>query len=136
MRVLLYMALVARDKDAEPWFQLGHSALAELALGRKPDGASLRSVRRSVTELQRAGAITTSRRATYGKRGTQHVRYRLHLDSPAPSPPDRKRPMDMPVDNPDPPDGNRPMPNGAIGHSASYAPESIGHFVVVHRSES
>lgn len=90
MRALVYMALVARDADSEPWFGLGHEALSEQALGRKvppPEQgkarrAALRSVERVITELRNAGAIRTIKRATFGARGTTHVHYRLYLDRP------------------------------------------------------
>ena len=130
LRVLTYMALVARDNDAAPWFGQGHEALAVFALSLTPDDAGLRAVRRAVTALHDAGAIETVRRATFGKRGTSHVQYRLWLDGPCPQ--DGQRPMapvdNHPakhVDNPAPQDAQRPM-----------AAESIGRSVVVHRTVS
>lgn len=126
LRVLTYMALVARDQDAEPWFSMGHEEISRFALGRPVPAAegherdaALRAVRRAVTELHGAGAIQTARRATYGVRGNSPVRYRLYLDAPRPdtSPPDGKRPMDNPVENTSPPDGFRPMDGEAIGRN-------------------
>jgi hypothetical protein len=106
MRGLAYMALVARDHDAEPWFGLGWEALAELAFGRKvpsaeddPQGrkAALRVAERAVAELAAAGAIRTIKRATFGKRGTFPARYRLYLTEPwQGSPPHAKRGMTTP----------------------------------------
>ena len=108
MRVLVYMCLVARDGDAEPWFGLGHEALSEMALGTPvpdrvadPKGheAALRAVRRAITSLQAAGAIRTAERARFGTQLARHVRYRLYPAEPAAqvdrkaTPPDEKRPM-------------------------------------------
>jgi hypothetical protein len=133
LRLLAYMALVARDNDAAPWFGLGQEALAELALGQKPSDASMRAVRRAVTALRDAGAICTAKRATYGKRGTTNVRYRLHLECPCDcKPPDAQRPMDNhpgdPVDNPSPPDGERPMDGS--GHRTVSDLWTTGHRTV------
>lgn len=89
MQLLVYMSLVARDYDADPWFGLGHEDLATVALGLKlpddPDNrraydAVLRKVRRHITPLLDKGAIETRDRATFGPRGTTHVVYRLFLD--------------------------------------------------------
>lgn len=97
LRLLVYMALVARDDDAEPWFALGHEALARFALAmdlpelddddprsRAARDAVLRKVRRAVTTLHRRRAIETTRKATFGHRGPGPVRYRLWLDGPKP----------------------------------------------------
>lgn len=108
LRVLVYMALTARDGDAEPWFGLGHEILATMALSRKPDGAGLRAVRRAVTELHRAGAITMVKRPTNKGR---HVHYRLWITHPSPDaqrPTTVDKPLVEPVDNPPSPDGERP----------------------------
>ena len=117
MRVFVYMAIVARDGDAEPWFGLGHEALAELALGRKPSPASLRSVRRAITELHNAGAITTAKRPTNQGR---HVHYRLWLSGPSPDAERPTTPVDNrpsePVDNPPSPDAQRPVNGSVVGH--------------------
>ena len=126
LRVFVYMALVAMDGDAEPWFGLGHEAISELALGRKvPDKdknpaeheATLRSVRRAMSELQAAGAVRTSERARFGSQRAQNARYRLYLDGPCPAgetPPPRKSkrpPKRTPPDayRPNGPDAERPM---------------------------
>lgn len=94
MRLLIYMALIARDHDAEPWYGLGHADLAVMALGlelpadngnpqdRAKRDAVLRKVRRHITPLLEAGAIEVKHRATYGALGAKHVVYRLHLDGP------------------------------------------------------
>lgn len=116
VRVLTYMAIVARDNDAEPWFGLGHEALAEMALGIKPDDAGLRAVRRAITELHKAGAITTAKRPSNQGR---HVQYRLWLSGPSP---DGKRPITPvdncpaePVDNHSSPDAQRPITAPVVG---------------------
>jgi len=121
MRVLVYMALIARDKDAEPWFSQGHEVLAEMALALPAPGSpqAARVVRRAITQLHARGAIRTVKRATYGKRGTSNVHYRLYLDGPQPQVTNR------PVDNSQPQVTDRPM-----------ADEAIGHSVVAHRSLS
>ena len=126
LRVFVYMALIAMDGDAEPWFGLGHEALSELALGRKvPDKdedpaeheAALRSVRRAITELQAKGAIRTSERARFGSQRAQNARYRLYLDKPCPEgeqPPPREWKRGRPDGRrPNGPDAKRPM--GADG---------------------
>lgn len=121
LRLLVYMALVARDGDAAPWYGQGHEALAMFALNRTPDDAGLRAVRRSLTPLFAAGALETVKRATYGKRGTSQVHYRLWLDGPRPQ--DAERPVDNPVanpvENPAPQDADRPMAGESIGRSLS-----------------
>jgi hypothetical protein len=92
-RVLAYMALRARDEDADPWFGLGHEHLAIKVLGLKmserttPKGqkdydVQLRRVRRAITQLINEKAIETRDHATYGLQGTSHVVYRLFLDGP------------------------------------------------------
>jgi hypothetical protein len=128
LRVLVYMALVARDKDATPWFSQGHDVLAEMALALPDPGSpqASRAVRRAITQLHGQGAIRTIKRATYGKRGTSNVHYRLYLDGPDPDRPQvTERPMDKSVDNSRPQVAQRPMVS-----------ESIGRSVVVHRSLS
>lgn len=108
LNVLAYMALVALDKDKEPAWWEGHEMLAIRCFGRpEPVGETdLRAVRRAITPLFGAGAITTIRHGS-GTRGRLiTVRYRLWLDQPAP-------------------DGKRPK----------QAPR-IGRKVVVHRTES
>ena len=131
LRVLVYMALVAKDADSKPWYSQGHEALSEMALGTPvPDEPKaerdkvLRVVRRAITQLHQAGAIRTVKRATYGKRGTSNVHYRLYLDGPGPDRPQvTQRPTAKPVDNSRAQVTQRPMVS-----------ESIGHSVVAHRS--
>lgn len=90
LRMLIYMALVARDRDSEPWCSIGHEAIAEFALSRTVPGHDdtrgrklvLRIVERGMTELADAGAIRTMRRATFGRHGVTPARYRLYLDQP------------------------------------------------------
>lgn len=87
MQVLVYMAAVSRDHDAEPWFGLGHKALAEWALGRPQpvaddepgDPADLRAVRRAMTPLIDAGAVYVMRRASPNRAGHKTVKYGLNL---------------------------------------------------------
>ena len=94
LRVLVYMALVARDDDSDPWYGQLHETLGAGALGLdipEPDDTpetqaqrdvALRTVRRAITALHKAGAIETTRRATFGTRGARPARYRLYLDGP------------------------------------------------------
>lgn len=81
MQCLIYMALVSMDGDDQPWFGMGHEALAELALGRpKPITESdLRAVRRAIEPLL-AEAIEADRRPANRGDGPSTVRYRLNLD--------------------------------------------------------
>lgn len=134
LRVLAYMALVARDGDAEPWFGLGHEALSEQALGHPLNGnekdreAALRAVRRAITELHQAGAITTAKRPTnQGRR----VHYRLWIDGPSP---DAQRPtIPAPVDNPGPkPVENSPSPDA----QRPTTPPVVGRKFDGHRTNS
>lgn len=83
MQLLVYMALIAVDKDEEPWFGMGHDALAQLALGREPGRAGVKAVERAIGPLFDEGAITTQRHAAVRSDGPSTVRYRLHLDAPA-----------------------------------------------------
>lgn len=127
LRALTYMALVARDGDAQPWFGLGHDALSELALGCALNGdprhndAALRSVRRVITELRRAGAVTLLKAPTQGR----HAHYRLWLDGPSP---DAQRPVNNPagepVDTGESPDAQRPTAKRVTGRSASRPPDA------------
>lgn len=154
MRVLVYMALVARDGDGQPWFRLGHEAIAELALGRaipaddpKERDAILRSVRKTITKLADAGAIRTSKRAVFGSRGTQFCEYRLYLDAPCddgrrtaqearspdsegPMPPEPQGPM-APVDNQPGNPVDNPRPQELKGPMAA---EAIGTSGAGHRN--
>jgi hypothetical protein len=81
MQVLLYMALVSKDADANPWFSKGREALAEHALGRTVpfDRADARAVERAVEPLLAVGAIETDRRASVRRDGSSTARYRLNL---------------------------------------------------------
>lgn len=94
IRLMAYMALRSVDGDAEPWCAVGHRDLATIGLGmdldpddQKKADAVLRKVRRFVGQLTEAGAITMTRRATYGVRGEVPAKYRLNLDGRPPSPP-------------------------------------------------
>ena len=90
LRVLVYMALVSRDRDSEPWCSIGHEGISEFALSRplpsydttKLRKQALRIVERAMTELADAGAIRTIKRATYSRHGVTPARYRLYLDKP------------------------------------------------------
>lgn len=81
MLCLLYMALVAKDADAEPWYGKGHAALAEHALGRPSPitRKDIKAVERAVQPLIALGAITTDRPAAPRAEGPRTARYRLHL---------------------------------------------------------
>lgn len=119
LRVLVFMALTARDDDIKPWFGLGHQVLAERALSLKPDDAGLRAVRRAVTKLHQAGAITTIARPT--NRG-RHVHYQLWLLSPSPDahrPTSVDKPSPKPVENGSSPDAQRPITPPVVGRSVS-----------------
>jgi hypothetical protein len=110
LNLLAYMALVSVDKDAEPWWSQGHEMLAIQVLGEPEPvtDAALRAVRRGITPLFEAGAITAARRSSgHGGRVIQ-VRYRLWLTCPAPD-------GNRPVHNGATPDGNRPIRNGGVG---------------------
>jgi len=99
--VLVYMALVSKDADAEPWWSQGHEILAENAMGRDPlqltgdekaDALAIeamrRAVERTITPLFDVGAITVARHSSGRPGNPIHVRYRLWLVHPAP---DEKR---------------------------------------------
>lgn len=84
MNILLYMAVVSKDNDERPWFTLGHAALAVHAMGREnPDETDLRAVRRAMTPLLDAGALTVDRKPAARATGKTTARYRLNLDSEA-----------------------------------------------------
>lgn len=91
LSVLVYMALVALDADAQPMFWQGAEAIAVHCLGRcEPLSKSdMRAVERAITPLYAAGAITIDRvpSGRHGKTGLT-ARYRLWLLEPAP---DEKR---------------------------------------------
>lgn len=104
LSVLAYMALVALDRDKDPSWWEGHEMLAIRCLGR-PEPLSdtdLRAVRRAITPLFRAGAITIVRHAAGHRGRTVTVRYKLWLEHPAP-------------------DGKRPKPASGIGR------KTVGH---------
>jgi hypothetical protein len=87
MQVLAYMAAVSVDKDPEPWFGLGHKALAEFALGRPQpldedepgDPVDLRAVRRAIQPLLESGAVYVIRRASPNRVSHKTVRYGLNV---------------------------------------------------------
>lgn len=80
MQILAYMALVSIDADERPWYGEGHHALAEHAMGRlSPNESDLRAVRRAVTPLIAAGAVTVDRKGAARAQGPSTVRYRLNL---------------------------------------------------------
>jgi hypothetical protein len=81
MVLLAYMAAVSKDSDANPWFGMGHQALAQFALGRPaPAGrADIKAVERSIAPLVAVGAIATARRAAPRGEGPKTVRYLLNL---------------------------------------------------------
>lgn len=125
MNVLVFMSLVAMDKDSEPKFWEGHEALAVHCLGRDEasiDDSDLRAVRRAITPLFKAGAITVAQHSS--GRGEKHgrVTYRLHLVTPAQ---DGKRPMGDQGSIGPAPDGKCPVDIGSTGRN-----------VAEHRTES
>lgn len=115
--VLAYMALRARDHDAEPWYGAGHEELATMALGLKMGteaerAAGFRAVRRAFTALHKAKAVETIRHARPGKQAS----YRLWLDG-------RTQDAHRPVNNPPETAGHRTPSDlrraGNVGRSAS-----------------
>lgn len=116
-RLLVYMALRARDDDEEPWFGLGHEHLAIKVLGLKMSerttvrgqqayDVQLRRVRRAVTQLVNEKAIETRDHATFTRHGTSHVIYRLYLDGPG---------LSRPPHLPELPDFHLPPLTGHLG---------------------
>lgn len=80
-KVFTYMCLVSKDSDEEPWFGMGHEALAIFAL-RRPEpitATDVRAVERAITELHAKGAIVTTRKASMRRSGQHTARYRLEL---------------------------------------------------------
>jgi hypothetical protein len=92
LSVLVYMSLVALDKDEEPSWWEGHDMLALRCLGASEPvtDADRRSVRRAITKLFDAGAITVARHSSGHGPKVITARYRLWLTHPAP---DEKRPV-------------------------------------------
>lgn len=85
LNVLAYMALVALDRNSEPCWWEGHDMIAVRCLGHPEpvSEAALRAVRRAISPLFKAGAITTDRHSSgHGSRYVT-VRYRLWLVQPA-----------------------------------------------------
>lgn len=81
MQLLAYMALVSKDADADPWFGMGHQALALHAL-RRPEPIQekdIKAVERGISRLLQIGAIVTDRPAAPRRDGPKTVRYRLQL---------------------------------------------------------
>jgi hypothetical protein len=119
INVLVFMSLVAMDKDREPEYWEGHEALAVHCLGRDEasiDGSDLRAVRRAITPLFEKGAITVTRHSSgRGEKGVT-ARYRLWLVTPAP---DEKRPVDNQDAVSPSPDGNRPTAGASIGRKVA-----------------
>lgn len=103
LAVLVYMALVSKDKDAWPWFTLGQHAIAEHALGRPdPRDSDLRAVQRAIGPLIDVEAITVDRAGAARSDGNTTARYRLNLHEEA----DRARREWL-----DTPDGKRRVSN-------------------------
>lgn len=114
--LLAYMALRARDNDAAPWYGAGHDELASVALGlpmgtEREHQNGIRYVRRAMTALHKAGAVTTHRYARPGR----HATYLLWLDTPAPVDNRLKRRTRTVL---------RPIEN--VGRSASSEPPNVG----------
>lgn len=126
MQVLVYMALVSRDADAQPWYSQGHRALAEHALGRaEPDEADVRAVGRAMTALLRAGAVSVVRRGAVRVDGPSTAKYRLHLHTPDTG----RKPSDVDaVENPAQDPSHRTENGGDTGRfSAAHRTESGAH---------
>lgn len=83
LNVLLYMALVSKDSDREPWFSKGHAAIADAALGRRlpHSRADIAAVERAIRPLLDVKAIRTDRRAAVRSSGASTCRYRLNLSA-------------------------------------------------------
>ena len=117
MKVLAYMALVSLDHASEPSYWEGHEMLAIRCFGASEPvtDSDLRAVRRAITPLLEAGAITTIRHASGHRGRIITARYRLWITEPAP---DAKRPkrrsrigrktVSHRTENGLAPDGNRP----------------------------
>ena len=123
LNALAYMALVALDKHGEPSWWEGHEMLAIRCLGcsEPVSPADLRAVRRAVTPLFAAGAITTVRHASGHRGRITTVRYRLWLDHPAPDAFRRKPDCAQ--------DGNRPK------HRVSIGRKTVEHRTVSGRAQ-
>lgn len=84
LSLLVYMALVSKDSDPNPWYGQGHEALARFAMGRgrhaKVGTADLRAVDRGLKPLREVGAIETDRPAAVRRDGPNTARYRLDLN--------------------------------------------------------
>ena len=122
LSVLVYMALVSMDKDAEPWWSQGHEILAAIPLGRRGPirNADLRAVERAITSLFEAGAITVDKHSSGHPGNSQHVRYRLWLTHPAPD--ENRR-----VENRAAPDENRRAPgDGTRRKVVSHPTKTVG----------
>ena len=124
--ILAYMALRARDNDAAPWYGAGHDELAAVGLGL-PMGTEhdrqngIRAVRRAMTALHAAGAVTTHRYARPGK----HATYLLWLDTPAAVDNRRKRRTPTVLRTPE-----------NVGRSATYEHPNVGRSVAKRRTLS
>lgn len=124
MNVLAYMALISMDRDREPHYWEGHKALAVHCLGRDEesiDDSDLRAVRRAITPLFKAGAITVAQHSSGRGEKSGRVSYRLHIATPAQ---DGNRPVDSEALADPAPDGNHPVDTASIGRN-----------VVEHRTE-
>jgi hypothetical protein len=90
LNVLVYMALVALDRDGAPSWWEGHEILAIRCFARSEPitKSDLRAVERAITPLFDVGAITVARHSSGNPGKTITVRYRLWLVTPAP---DEKR---------------------------------------------
>jgi hypothetical protein len=119
LNVLVYMALVALDRDDDKRYWLGHEAIAVHCLGRDEaslDDSDLRAVRRAITPLFEAGAITVAQHSSgRGEKGGRAT-YRLHLVTPAS---DEKRPVDNQPSAASAPDGNRPVDTASTGRKVA-----------------
>lgn len=120
-RLLLYMALVAKDNTPEPTFWQGRDSLAEIALGVKCDENGYRVARRAVADLVKAGAIERKYVGHIGKRSE----YRIHA-SPNPGKGGRQSPPRVEVegDATVPHKGDTSVRKGGQIRSSRGTPES------------
>lgn len=118
VQLLNYMALVSLDHDPNPWFSMGHMALAKHALRREITcecGRSscrackphLQAVYRGLKPALAAGALTVDRGPARSRTDAPcTTRYLLHLREPAA----------LRNENPDPAPGTVPRSTDSVPH--------------------
>lgn len=78
-RLLVHMALTAKDSDSPPHYWGGRDGMAE-ALGKGADAAGHQAVKRAVASLVAAGAIT---RVRGGRKNVGAAKWRVNIFPPA-----------------------------------------------------